>query len=429
MSARLSSPCTIVTADRLVIGTNSNPIERGVVVIRGDEIQAVGKQGETELPEGSNVQTIQAGPGKTVLPGMVDVHTHLVMPGDGTSYQTFMQHGDGILLMQAALNARTHLLSGVTTAADTGARGTVTFTLRDAINLGLMEGPRLVLCGRPITRTGGHCWFLGGEADGPQEITGAARQLLKEGADFIKVMATGGGTAGTYPYRPSLRVEELSAAADEAHANGKKAIAHASATEGIRRALDARFDVIFHSHFYDADGTLSFQHDVARRIADAGVKVNPTLYVNGVYVDLLEQKAEREGLDAQEQSLLAARAKRYAGQMENVGKLVERGVMLVAGSDAGWGRYPFGDLVTELQEMVRVGMSASDAVAAATSQAADALGVGNLVGSLTSGKKADLLIVEGDPTQDIAALREIDTIILGGQIVDRQGGSRQLALN
>jgi len=415
----MSSRWTVITADRLVIGTETEPIEPGVIVIQGDEIQAVGKQGETELPAGPSVETIEIGPGKTVQPGLVDVHTHLVMPGDGTPYQTFMQHDDAILLLQAAKNARTHLLSGVTTVTDTGARGGVTFTLREAIKLGLIEGPRLVLCGRPITRTGGHCWFLGAEADGSDEISRTARELLKEGADIIKVMATGGGTAGTYPYRPSLRTDELAAAADEAHANGKKAIAHVSATEGIRRVLDARFDVIFHSHFYEADGKLSFQEDVARRVADAGVQVNPTLYVNGVYVDLLQQKAAHEVLDAQEQAILEARTKRYGGQLENVGKLVERGVKLVAGSDAGWGRYPFGDLVTELQEMVRIGMPAAEAVVAATGRAADALGVGHLVGSLSPGKKADLLVVDGDPTKDIAALRRIDRIMLGGQTVER----------
>lgn len=417
MSATVNGEWTVVRCERLLPGTDSNPIERAVVVVRDGEIQAVGRQGEVDIPAGPDVRTIEAGAGKTVMPGMVDVHTHLIMPGDGTPYQTFMQHSDGILLMQAARNARTHLLSGVTTLADTGARGSVTFTLRDSINLGLLEGPRLVLCGRPITRTGGHCWFLGAEADGPREISRAARQLLKEGADIIKVMATGGGTVGSYPHRPSLQVDELAAAADEAHANGKKAIAHVSATEGIRRVLDARFDVIFHSHFYNADSTLAFDDDLARRIADAGVEVNPTLYVNGVYVDLLQRKAATEGLSAEEQALLDNRVRRYSGQMENVGKLAERGVKLVAGSDAGWGRYPFGDLVTELQEMVRIGMSPSEVVVAATSRAADALGVGGLVGSLASGKKADLLIVDGDPSHDIQSLRKIDTIMLGGRIV------------
>jgi imidazolonepropionase-like amidohydrolase len=236
----------------------------------------------------------------------------------------------------------------------------------------------------------------------------------------IKVMATGGGTVGTYPHRASFSVDELSAAANEAHANGKKAIAHVSATEGIRRVLDAQYDVIFHSHFYDADGTLSFQPDVAQRIADAGVKVNPTLYVNGVYVERLEQKAQQEGLSAHEAAELEVRVARYQGQIENVGKLVDYGVKLVAGSDAGWGRYEFGDLVMELEQMVRVGLSPLEAVMAATSRAAEAIGMEDQVGSVRSGMKADLIVVSGDPTDDVSALRNIDMVILDGRIVRQQ---------
>lgn len=412
-----TSEWKVISADRVVPGTSDRPLDRGVVVLQGDEIRAVGSRGEVDIPSGPHVETIACAPGQTLMPGLVDVHTHLLMPGDGTPYQQFMQYSDGVLMLQAAQNARTHLKSGVTTVTDTGARGTTTFDLRQAINLGLLEGPRLVLCGRPITRTGGHCWFLGCEADGATNIAGAARQLLKEGADIIKVMATGGGTEGTYPHRPSLTVEELSAAACEAHANHRKAIAHVSATEGIKRVLDANFDVIFHSHFYNADSSLVFDREVAQRIADAGVQVNPTLWVNGVYVDMLQRKAADEGLDASEQAMLDARLRRYEGQRENVGKLVDLGVQLVAGSDAGWGRYPFGDLVTELEEMVGIGLSAPQAVVAATSAAAEALGVDGTVGSLAPGKKADLLVIDGDPTQDISALRNVKTVILGGRIV------------
>lgn len=396
-------------------------------MIQGDEIQAVGPQRDVAPPEGPNVRTIRVEPGKTVVPGMVDVHTHVIMPGDGTPYQTFLQHNDGILLMQAAQNARVHLMSGITTLADTGARGSVSFTLRDGINLGLVDGPRLILCGRPITRTGGHCWFLGAEADGQDAISRTARQLLKEGADIIKVMATGGGTVGSNPFRPSLRVEELAAAVNEAHAASKKAIAHVSSTVGITRVLDAKFDVLFHSHFNNADGSLCFQDDVARRIVDSGAYVNPTLYVNGVYVDMLRKKSEREQLNEQEQTQLAARTKRYAGQRENVGKLASYGVKMVVGSDAGWGRYAFGDLVTEMEEMVGIGMSAAETVVAATSRAADALGVGHLVGSLAEGRKADILILDGDPTQNISSFRNVEMVMLGGQVMNQDGGAHQLA--
>lgn len=413
----MTAKTTVITADRVVLGTEAPPLTPGVVVIEGDTINAVGSPGSIALSDDPDVRRISLKPGQSLTPGMVDVHTHLIMPGDGTPYQAFMQNSDSILVLQGLKNAQIHLNSGVTTLADAGARGRTTFSLRDAIDLGLVSGPRLVLCGRPITRTGGHCWFLGEEADGAAAVSRSARQLLKEGADIIKVMATGGGTVGTFPHRPSLFVDELKAAAREAHENGKPAIAHVSATEGIRRTLDANFDVIFHCHFYEADSTLNYQDDLARRIADTGTYVNPTLWVNGIYVDLLRAKKAEGSLTPDESEMLKLRSKRYAGQRENVGKLASRGVKLVAGSDAGWGRYEFGDLVIELEEMVGIGLSASEAVQACTGRAAAALGVADQVGSIEPGKKADLLIVNGDPTSDISVLRDIDTILLGGTIV------------
>jgi len=413
----MTAQTTVLTADRVVLGTDAPPLTPGVVVIDDDTIRAVGSPDEVAIPDDPTVRRISLAPVQSLTPGMVDVHTHLIMPGDGTPYQTFMLHSDSILVLQALKNAQIHLNSGVTTLADTGARGRTTFSLRDAINLGIASGPRLVLCGRPITRTGGHCWFLGEEADGAAAVSRSARRLLKEGADIIKVMATGGGTAGTYPHRPSLFVDELKAAAREAHENGKPAIAHVSATEGIRRTLDADFDVIFHCHFYEADSTLAYDDELARRIVDTGTFVNPTLWVNGIYVDLLQKKEAEGSLTAAECEMLTQRSKRYAGQRENVGKLAARGVQLVAGSDAGWGRYEFGDLVIELEEMVGIGLSASDAVLSCTSRAAAALGVADQVGSIEPGKKADLLVVNGDPTANISVMRDIDTVMLGGAIV------------
>jgi imidazolonepropionase-like amidohydrolase len=413
----MTAQTTVITAERVVLGTEAPPLTPGIVVIDGDTIRAVGPPDTVTVPQDPTVRRISLAPGQTLTPGMVDVHTHLIMPGNGIPYQTFMQNSDSILVLQALKSAQTHLNSGVTTLADTGARGRTTFSLRDAIDLGLVSGPRLVLCGRPITRTGGHCWFLGEEADGAAAVSRSARQLLKEGADIIKVMATGGGTTGTYPHLPSYFVDELAAAAREAHENGKPAIAHVSATEGIRRTLDADFDVIFHCHFYEADGTLKYDDELARRIADAGTFVNPTLWVNGIYVDLLQRREIEDSLTAAEREMLQLRSKRYAGQCENVGKLAARGVQLVAGSDAGWGRYEFGDLVIELEEMVGIGLSASEAVVACTSRAAAALGVADQVGSIEPGKKADLLVVNGDPTTDISVLRNIDMVMLGGTIV------------
>ena len=403
---------TVLSADRLFDGTGRPPISGGVVVIRDEEITEVGVRGKVGEPASARTVHFEAA---TILPGLIDAHTHLIMPGDGSPGEEVMKCSDGILLLRAVDNAQRALEAGITTLADTGARNQVTFVLREAIRMGLGTGPRLVLCGRPLTRTGGHCWFLGGEADGPDGIRSAARQLLREGADIIKVMATGGGTIGTDPYRPSYRPRELAVAVAEAHDAGKRAIAHCSATEGISRALEASFDVIFHAHFRQPDGQLEFQPEVAARLVDSGAYVNPTLEVNRVLAETLRSRAAE--LTPAEEAVLAEREDRYAGQCENVARLVQLGVKMVAGSDAGWGYVDFDGLLRELDAMLTVGMSAQEVLLAATRNAADALGVSSEVGTLEAGKKADILVVAGDPTSDLATLRNVKAVMLGGRFV------------
>jgi len=402
---------TVMKVGRLFDGTGDEPIERGLIVVRGDEIEAVGVQGQVDVPAGADIKTMDFG-NAMALPGLIDVHTHLVLPGDGTPVEAVMKHNnDGILLLQAAKNARRALLAGITTVADMGSRNMVTFTLREAINMELMVGPRLVLCGRPLTRTGGHCWFFNGEADGPERIRHTVRQFIREGADVIKVMATGGGTAGTDPYRATYSLEELEAAVGEAHRANKKAVAHCSATVGTSRALAAGFDVIFHGHFYEPTGRLRFQPDVARQLAASPVYLNPTLQVNLAWLEM--HRAIADALPPDERRALEVRAR----QMENVSKLVEYGVKIVAGSDAGWGVNPFGDFVAELEAMVTVGMPSTEVLLAATRDAARSLGVDHLAGTLEAGKKADVLVVAGDPTHDVGALRDIQSVVLGGEVV------------
>ena len=344
------------------------------------------------------------------------------MDGSGIPRPPEAEVNDGILLMQAVASARTHLLSGVTTVVDAGARGPIAFNLVEAVRLGLVHAPRLIVAGRPITRTGGHAWPMGEQADGPDEIRRAARQMLKDGADFIKIMATGGGTPGTYPHRPSYRTEELSAAVEEAHENGKLAVAHCSATEGHRRCLDAGIDILYHGHFYEPDASLRFDKEVAQRLADSPIYVNPTLWVNGGRLHALQVKAATAKLSDDEARMLKQRTARYGGQRENVGRLIEIGVKLIAGTDAGFALYPFGDLVTELEEMVACGMAAPDALLAATRIAAKALRIDNHVGSLAPGMNADLIVVDGDPTRDIGALRAVQAVVLGGEIIRNDGG-------
>jgi imidazolonepropionase-like amidohydrolase len=230
-----------IRVGRLWDGTGSPIIEDAAVLLEGERIAAAGPA--DRVPRPALAESLEF-PEHTLVPGLVDCHSHLNLPGDGTTIEGAAAEGDDLLLLRSAENARVTLESGVTTLRDNGARHRTTFSVKEAIRRKIITGPRLSISGRPVTMTGGHCWPFGGEADGVAGVRLAVRQLVKEGADWIKVMTTGGGTRNTYPYQASYTVEELRAAIDEAHAAGRLAAAHASSTAGIVNALDVGFDMI-----------------------------------------------------------------------------------------------------------------------------------------------------------------------------------------
>ncbi len=270
----MSGETMIVRAGTLIDGSGAEPqrevaltVERGVVTQIGPWATAPRDLPQLDLSE------------FYVLPGLINMHAHTILPGDGTPFDEWMALPDELLLLQAHANALTALHSGVTTIRDCGGKGQLMFRLRDAIRAGIVGGPRFVLCGRPLTITGGHCRYFGGEVDGAEAMRHAARQLLAEGADFIKIMAAGGGTVGTYAHYPAFDLDELTAGIREAHKIGKFASCHCIATESISLALDAGVDHIEHCSFMAPDRLWRYDEILARRVADAGVYVTPTLQV------------------------------------------------------------------------------------------------------------------------------------------------------
>ena len=201
---------TLIRAGHLIDGNGGPPLERGAILVQGDTIRDVGTWESVLPPEGSVVHEIVY-EDKTVMPGLVDCHVHLTGIGDGRLGNDLDTLPDEILTLQAARNARDHLYSGVTTVRDCGAKHQTTFMLRKAIQMGICSGPRLALCGRPVAIIGGHLSYFGIAATGADECRAAVRQLIKEGADFIKITATGGSTITSYRTRPSFNVEELKA--------------------------------------------------------------------------------------------------------------------------------------------------------------------------------------------------------------------------
>jgi imidazolonepropionase-like amidohydrolase len=319
-----------------------------------------------------------------------------------------MEEPDEILLLTAHRNSLTALSSGVTTIRDCGGKGRLMFHLRDAITRGIVPGPRFVLSGRPLTITGGHCRYFGGECDGVDGVRSAARRLLSEGADFIKVMASGGGTVGTFSERPSYEVDELRAAVEEAHKAGKPCSCHTIATESISRALDAGTDHIEHCSFMAPDKSWQFDEAIARRVAESGVMVTPTLQVGFDRLEAAEAAGDHEAAEPHRRAL--------ADSLANARQLHELGVPLVAGNDAGWRQTGFDDFHKEIALLVEAGLSPLEAIHAATGRAAAACRVPE-IGTLAPGQAADLIAVRGNPAEDIRLLADPVLVMLGGRIV------------
>ncbi len=398
----------------MIDGKGGAPISQGEVLFDRNGIVGVGGEDGIRIPEGAMIKE-HSFVGCTILPGLLDTHTHLNMPGNGRGLLDVMTEKDDLLLLRSAKNARTALHKGVTTLRDNGGRGIVNFSLRQAIDEGLEAGPQLKLCGKPITITGGHCWMMGGEADGVRGVRKAVRSAIKEGADYIKIMATGGSTPNSFPLRPSYTISELRAIVDEAHRFGKLTGAHCRCTAGVIGALDAGVDMLIHCDLQEPDGSWKFRPEVAERIAKGGVWVNPTLHVvRSIYWGACE-RMEREGPSAELDSELAEAKELWEGHRENFRLLRAAGVKAVAGGDTGWGYVRFGEFCYEIEAMhTEGGLTPMQAILSATRHAAHSLEMGDEVGTLEPGKKADILVVEGNPLEDLMDLMKVKAVFKSG---------------
>ena len=406
----------IIRADRFIDGRGGPVAEDIAVVVSGGRIKEVVPKEQLNIPEGATHE-IHEFPGATLLPGLIDCHTHTNMPANGRRGEDVIPDGDDIRLLRSAHNARVALRSGVTTMCDNGAWNLTAFSLKEGIQEGLVEGPDLMACGRPITTTGGHCWFMGSEADGVDGVRMATRQLIKEGADFIKVMATGGSTLTSNPYRPAYTIDELRTIADETHRRDKVVAAHCRCTHGMSYVLESGFDIIIHGFFADEDGVRRFNPRVAEQIAKQGVWVNPTLHIGRSRIWQLQEKRDREGLTQEEADSLARSEEGYRAGLKECGQLIESGVKLAAGSDCGWGVYPFGQFAHEIGAMVEAGLTPMQGILSGTKNCAEALRIVDRVGTVEAGKDADLLVVEGNPAEDITDLTRVAAVFKEGRLV------------
>jgi imidazolonepropionase-like amidohydrolase len=406
---------TIIKASRLLDGSGAPPLRDPVVVVKDSRVSAIFQGSIPDGWESDTPATTVECPDATLLPGLIDCHVHLNLPGDGTPFPTTVEESDGVLVAISVRNARTALESGITTLRDCGGRGATTFEVRRAIELGYAPGPRLVLCGQPITITGGHCWYFGGEADGPDALRHKVRSLVKMGADFIKVMGSGGGTPGTMSWEPSYSREELATLAEEAHRLQRKISIHCLCGQAILLAAGAGTDHVEHAWFIsDEAGHQNYLPEAADALARCGVRVSATLAVGYHTIKVLSGRERRSQADQ-------ASLDRWRAMMEenltNFSALVQAGVQFVAGTDAGWGYTPYTAVVDEIELMHQGGLPAMEAIIAATGRAATALDIQNDVGLVQEGYVANLLAVQGNPLENLRSLEHVLLVMKDGQVV------------
>jgi imidazolonepropionase-like amidohydrolase len=402
----------IYKADVLIDGSGSEPQHDVEIFVENGLIQDVAPAGTKERPADA---LVYANPGKTVLPGFIDVHAHLMFGEAGRSYKDVWHNdSDGLMVLRGPRNAYLHLRAGVTTLREAGAVNNVAFDLRDGARAGHFLSPRMLVSGRPVTITGGHFWWCGQEADGVDGVRAAVRQLVKQGADFIKIMASGGGTVGTDGTRPSYSVEELKAIVDEAHQFGKRTAAHCIAAESVARAAEAGVDEIEHFNFMYPDGSRVWNQAAADMILEKGLFVSPTIQTGWRAIERLQKKEKEGSLTPEERRRLDASLYKTNTKLEFIGRFHEMGVPIAAGTDS---ISKFGDYAIGLQLLHRAGLSPMEVIVSATSVAAKSIGMDDKVGTVKPGMLVDLVYVDGDPLADVAVLDRVSSVILNGQVV------------
>jgi imidazolonepropionase-like amidohydrolase len=405
-SAQQSAKRTIVRAGKLLDVKSGKLQTNQVVVIEGDKIVSVGLASEVKLsPSDTLIDLSNA----TVLPGLIDAHTHL------TFNPRFGYENLAISIPREALigahNARVTLEAGFTTVRNVGARGYSDVALRDAINAGDVPGPRMLVSGPALSITGGHCdndllpyeyhATSDGAADGVEQVQHKTREIIKYGADLIKVCATGGVLSkGDDPNASQYTLEEMKAIVADAHRLGRKVAAHAHGAQGVIWASEAGVDSVEHGHLMNDAAIATLKKN--------GTYLVPTLYL----VDWQREHAAQANLPEyakRKMEMVSAVGK------QNAKKAFEAGVKIGLGTDAAV--YPHGLNAHELEVYVKLGMTPLQAIQTATINDADLLGWSDKIGTLEGGKWADIIAVDGDPLQDVTALQHVKFVMKGGDVV------------
>jgi imidazolonepropionase-like amidohydrolase len=402
----------VIKAAHLFDGRTGRMSEPGLVVVQGQKIIGVGA--DARYPDGA--QVIDLGDA-TLLPGFIDAHVHIADDHDddwAKGIYNGMLRFPAEQAFHAAHNARVTLEAGFTTVRVVGAPDFVDVSLRNAINDGLAEGPRMLVAGHAIGSTGGHCDSapyptnrvvpagpMEGVCNGPEECRLATRDQMKYGADVIKICASGGVLSkGDEAGAQQLTLEEMKAIVEEAHKLGRRVAAHAHGASSIRDAILAGVDSVEHASLIDDEGIRLAREKGTYLVMD--IYNDDFILQEGAKAGMLPESLEKERLVGQL-------------QRDNFRKAYKGGAKMAFGTDAGV--YPHGDNAKQFRYMVQYGMTPMQALQAATINGADLLGWKDRVGSLTPGKYADVVAVSGDPLADPAELTRVNFVMKGGAIV------------
>ena len=397
---------TVIRAGRVLNVRTGELRSHQAIVIEGEKISQIAPSGEVQAAAGDTAIDL---PDATLLPGLIDMHTHLTFELSSLSYEG-LKISTAREALHGARNARRTLEAGFTTVRNLGAKDYADIALRDAINDGDVIGPRIVASGPAMGITGGHCdenllppafhFFGEGVADGVEAVQHKVREIIKYGADVIKICATGGVLSkGDDPNASQYTLEEMKAIVADAHRLGRKVAAHAHGAEGVRWASEAGVDSIEHGHLMDDAAIATLKKN--------GTYLVPTLFLG----EYMEKNLDRS--DVPEYSKQKMRDV-IAAMRKNTGKAFAAGVKVAFGTDAAV--YPHGLNAGEFHVYVQLGMTPLAAIQTATINASDLLGPKFAVGSLEAGKFADVIAVDGDPTKDATILEHVKFVMKGGAV-------------
>ena len=397
----------VIRAGRLLDVKTGKTLTNQTILIQGDRIASVG--GGTPVPADATVIDLS---NATVLPGLIDAHTHITFtPNFGYSRLAISVPREALT---GARNARVTLEAGFTTIRNVGASGYADVALRDAVNAGDVPGPRMLVSGPALSITGGHCdnnllpfeYHRTGDgvADGVEAVQHKTREIIKYGADVIKICATGGVLSkGDNPQSSQYTLEEMKAIVTDAHRLGRRVAAHAHGAEGIRWASMAGVDSIEHGSYIDDAAIAEMKKN--------GTYLVPTLYLGDWFLENAERIGTPPDLIAKAREVLPAARK-------NVARAFAAGVKVGFGTDAAV--YPHGMNAHEFAVMVKLGLTPLAAIQSATINDADLLGWSDKIGAIEPGKWADIIAVDGDPLADVTTLERVKFVMKGGEVVKNE---------